>query len=602
MNSGEPRPGGRQGPPMGHEKSKNFGKSWKRLIAYCKPFMPAILISLIFASVSTIGTIIGPDKLKEMTNLIMAGMTSVINLDEIFKIAVFLVIVYLASAVLNYIQGVIMSIATQKLSQSLRTSIASKINRMPLGFFDSTTTGDILSRVTNDVDTISQSMQQGVRQLITSVVMIVGSLAMMFITNIPLALVAVVTSVSGFFIISFVMGKSQKYFINRQRHLGEINGLIEEIYTGHNIVKAYNGEEQAKKAFDEINGSLYESNWKSQFFSGLMFPIMAFIGNLSYVAVCILGAVLAMNGYITFGVIVAFMVYIRLFTQPLSQIAQAATSLQSTAAASERVFDFLEEPELSDESKVIQSLDNAHGHVSFDNVSFGYVPSKTIINNFSADIKAGQKIAIVGPTGAGKTTIVNLLMRFYEVNSGTISIDGIPVKELKRHNLHNLFCMVLQDTWIFEGTIKENIIYNKKNISDEQVVSACKAAGIHHFISTLSHGYNTILDDKVSLSAGQKQLLTIARAMIDNAPVLILDEATSSVDTRTEILVQNAMDELTKGRTSFVIAHRLSTIKNADIILVMKDGDIIETGSHNELLEKGGFYADLYNSQFEQSA
>jgi ATP-binding cassette subfamily B protein len=492
-----------------------------------------------------------------------------------------------------------MATATQRISKQMRTDISDKINRLPFSYFNKNSYGDVLSRVTNDVDTIGVTMNQSVSALATAVTMFIGSLIMMLLTNWIMALTAIGSSLLGFVMMMLVMRKSQKYFVAQQKDLGEINGYVEETYTGHNIVKAYNGSAEFIKNFESINGRLYNSGWRSQYLSGLMMPFMMFIGNFGYVAVCIVGAVLALNGTITFGVIVAFMVYVRLFTQPLSQIAQAANSLQRTAAAGERVFEFLDEKEMDDESEKCKKLTDVKGEVEFRNVRFGYTPEKIIINDFSADVKAGQKIAIVGPTGAGKTTIVNLLMRFYEIGSGEIMIDGIPTKEVRRENVHEQFCMVLQDTWLFEGTIKENIIYSMQDVSDEKVAEACKMVGLHHFIKTLPNGYDTVLNDRASLSEGQKQLLTIARAIIKDSPLLILDEATSSVDTRTERMVQSAMDMLTKGRTSFIIAHRLSTIKNADIILVMKDGDIIESGNHDALLAKNGFYAELYNSQFE---
>ncbi len=481
----------------------------------------------------------------------------------------------------------------------MRADISQKMNRLPLKYFDSVSIGDVLSRVTNDVDAIGQTLNQSVGTLITAFTMLAGSLIMMFYNSWILALTAVGSSVIGFSFMMVIMKQSQKYFKQQQTELGQINGLIEEVYTGHNVVKVYNGSGQAKDAFENSNRSLYSSAWKSQFLSGLMMPLMSFVGNFGYVAVCVVGAALAMKGTITFGVIVAFMLYIRLFTQPLSQIAQAMNNLQRTAAASERVFEFLDEEELENESEKKNVLTDVKGTVEFKNVRFGYTPNKPVINNFSAKIDAGQKVAIVGPTGAGKTTMVNLLMRFYETDGGEILIDGVPVNQVPRENVHAQFSMVLQDTWIFEGTIRENIIYSKQGVTEEDVINACKTVGLHHFIMTLPKGYDTILNDKASLSEGQKQLITIARAMIQNAPLLILDEATSSVDTRTERMVQTAMDQLTKGRTSFVIAHRLSTIKNADLILVMKDGDIIESGSHEELLSKNGFYAQLYNSQFE---
>lgn len=521
-----------------------------------------------------------------------------IDFPAIIDIAVLLVILYAISAVFGFLGNFIMATISAKISKSMRTDISSKINRMPLKYFDSTSHGDIISRVTNDVDAIGMALNQSLEGLIRAITMFVGSLIMMFVNSWMLALVAIGSTLIGFLLMAIIMRTSQKYFKMQQDGLGDINGHIEEIYSGHDIVKAYNGGKNARKVFERMNEALYVSGWKSQFLSGLMMPLMNFVGNFGYVAVCVVGAVLALNGTITFGVIVAFMVYIRFFTQPLSQMAQAMQALQRTAAAGERVFEFLGEEELHNESGKTATLENIKGAVEFKNVHFGYDKDKTIINNFSAAINPGQKVAIVGPTGAGKTTMVNLLMRFYEVDSGEISIDGISTTEVTRENVHSQFCMVLQDTWLFEGTIRENIVYAKEGVTDEAVVSACKAVGIHHFIKTLPHGYDTLLGDNANLSAGQKQLLTIARAMIQNAPLLILDEATSSVDTRTERHVQDAMDKLTHGRTSFVIAHRLSTIKNADLILVMRDGDIVESGNHNELLQKGGFYADLYNSQF----
>ena len=545
--------------------------------------------------------LMGPDKLKDMTNIITQGLATEIDMDEVKRIAVFLVGLYGVSAVCSYIQSFTMATVTQSVTRKLRSDISVKINKVPLNYFNKTSFGDVLSRVTNDVDTIGQSLNQSIGSLVTAITMFVGSLIMMFYTNWIMAVTAVLSTFLGFGIMMTIMSKSQKHFMAQQRELGRINGHIEEIYSGHNVVRAYNGEDAALATFTQINDKLYNNAWKSQFLSGLMMPIMSFIGNFGYVAVCVVGAALAMDGRISFGVIVAFMMYIRQFTNPLSQIAQAMTSLQSTAAAGERVFEFLEEEEMPDETGKTLRLEHAAGDVEFRNVRFGYQPDKIIIKNFSAHAKAGQKIAIVGPTGAGKTTMVNLLMRFYELNGGDILIDGISTKDLTRENVHDLFCMVLQDTWLFEGTIRENIVYCKKNVGQEEVERACRAVGIHHFISTLPQGYDTVLNDKANLSAGQKQLSTIARAMIENAPLLILDEATSSVDTRTEIQIQKAMDKLTEGRTSFVIAHRLSTIKNADMILVMKDGDIIESGNHNALLKKGGFYAELYNSQFEAS-
>ncbi|MDM5247927.1 ABC transporter ATP-binding protein [Lysinibacillus sp. G4S2] len=586
------------------EKPKNFKKPWGKLIAYCKPYLPAIIFALVLAVVGTIFTIIGPNKLSEITDLITEGITGEIDIAAIGKIGMLLAILYGLSFIFNYIQAFIMATITQRVSKSLRTDISKKIDKLPLKYFDSTTYGDVLSRVTNDVDMIGQSLNQSIGSLVTAVVMFFGSLIMMFTINVTMTLSAVAATFVGFVLMTFIISKSRKYFTRQQQDLGRMNGHIEEIYSGHDVMKVYNGEKAAKQEFNEINESLFSSAWRAQFMSGMMMPLMIFIGNLGYVVVCVVGAALTMNGSITFGVIVSFMVYIRLFTQPLSQLAQAATSLQATAAASERVFEFLSEAELEDESdkKAILEAKDVEGNVEFKNVKFGYTKEKLIIKDFSAHIKAGQKVAIVGPTGAGKTTLVNLLMRFYEVDSGEIMIGDVPTKSISRKNVHDLFCMVLQDTWLFEGTVKENIVYNKENVTDEEVIAACKAVGLHHFIRTLPKGYDTILNDKTSLSVGQKQLITIARAMVKKAPLLILDEATSSVDTRTEALIQEAMDKLMVGKTSFVIAHRLSTIKNADLILVMKDGDVIESGNHEELIAEKGFYADLYNSQFENAS
>lgn len=599
--SGGRGPGGRM---QGGEKAKNFKGSMIKLLGYSKGYLPYIITALVLAVAGTIFSLIGPNRLQDITDIIQEGFMSPdgVDTDEVTSIAIFLVVLYVLGFVFNYIQGFIMSTVTQRISRNLRNDISHKINNIPLSYFNKTSYGDVLSRVTNDVDMIGQSLNQSIVSVVTAATMFLGSLLMMFITNAIMAVTAVLTTIIGFLLMMLIMSRSQKYFAQQQRELGRVNGHIEEIYSGHNVVKVSNAMKGAGEKFEEINNKLYNNAWRSQFLSGLMMPIMSFIGNFGYVAVCVVGAALVMNGNITFGVIVAFMVYIRLFTNPLSQIAQAATSLQSAAAASERVFEFLGEEELSDESSKTAVLENVKGDVEFRNVNFGYLPEKTIINNFSAHAKAGQKIAIVGPTGAGKTTMVNLLMRFYELNSGEILIDGVPTSDLTRKNVHDLFCMVLQDTWLFEGTVRENIVYSKKDVSDEEVVRACKAVGIDHFIRTLPKGYDTVLDDKANLSAGQKQLITIARAMVENAPLLILDEATSSVDTRTETFIQEAMDKLTVGRTSFIIAHRLSTIKNSDLILVMKDGDIIESGNHEELLAKKGFYADLYNSQFEKAS
>lgn len=594
-----PRLGPGPGAMGGGEKPKDFKKTWGKLLKYCRPYLPSIVSSMLLSVVGALIAIIGPDLISRITNLIQESFTMEMNLEEILRIGTILGSLYLVGFLCNYGQGFIMARATQKISRLLREDIVAKINRLPLKYFDSTTTGDNLSLVTNDVDTISNTLNQSIATLASAAVMFIGTLIMMFVHNGWMALSAILSTIIGFVFMAVIMGKSQKYFAQQQVGLGQINGHIEEIYSGHNVVRAYTAEQAARDVFAEINETLYESAWKSQFLSGLMMPVMNFVGNLGYVVVCIVGALLVINGYTTFGTIVAFMIYIRLFTQPLSQFAQAATNLQSTAAASERVFEFMNQEELANESHKTKRLKYVKGDVSFEAVKFGYQPDRLIIKGFTQKIEAGQKVAIVGPTGAGKTTIVNLLMRFYELNSGDIKIDGTSTKEISRENVHDQFTMVLQDTWLFEGTVKENLAYNKEGVTDADIKKACKAVSIDHFIRTLPKGYDTILDDQTSLSVGQKQLLTIARAMVNDAPLLILDEATSSVDTRTEVLIQAAMDKLMVGRTSFIIAHRLSTIKNADLILFMKDGDIVESGNHEQLLEKGGLYAELYNSQFE---
>ncbi len=596
------------------EKPQDFGKVMGKLVRFCRKYVPAIIIALVLGAAGTICQIIGPDKLKDMTNEITKGLPAVvhgkpvlnsIDMGAVARIGWLLVVLYVGYALLSYIQSWMMATVTQRTAQELRESISKKINKLPLSYFDKVSYGDVLSRVTNDVDAIGQTLGQSLGSLITSATLFVGALVMMFYNNWIMALCAIGSSIIGLIIMMVIMKASQKYFTRQQVALGDVNGHVEEMYAGHTIVKAYNGEADSIRRFERYNADLYDSGWKSQFLSGLMMPLMNFVGNFGYVVVCVVGAALAMDGQIEFGVIVAFMMYIRLFTQPLSQFAQAFQNLQRCAAASERVFGFLEESEMADESGK-QALLGAQGHevhgdVEFSHVRFEYEAGKPIINDFSASVSSGQKVAIVGPTGAGKTTMVNLLMRFYEIAGGSIAIDGVDTKSVPRWNVHDQFSMVLQDTWIFNDTVRENIAYSKPGVTDEQIISACKAVGLHHYIMSLPNGYDTVLDENSSLSAGQKQLLTIARAMVQDAPILILDEATSSVDTRTEELIQKAMDALTVDRTSFVIAHRLSTIRDADMILVMNHGDVIERGTHEELLAAGGFYADLYNSQFALS-
>ena len=614
-NQSRPPRRGPMGPGMGPgvgEKAKDFKSAVKRLVKELGKFKILIIIALILATAGAVLSISAPDRLSKLTDEIQAGIIPKmengqiimpeINMDAIKSIAISLVILYLFSAICTFIQSICMTEVANNFARSLRTRISVKINKLPLSYFDRHQSGDTLSRVTNDVDTIAQTMNQSLGSLVSNITLFLGSIIMMFYTNWIMALTAIGASLLGFMGMFAVLSKSQKYFVAKQEELGNLNGHIEEVYSGLNVVKAYNGKKESDKKFDEYNQKVCEANRKSQFLSGIMQPIMNFIGNFGYVAVCIVGAVLTMNNIISFGVIIAFITYVRLFTNPLSQIAQSMTSLQSTAAASERVFEFLDEKEMADQSKINKTLDknNVKGKIEFDNVVFQYDNNdKPTIKNFTATAEPGQKIAIVGPTGAGKTTMVNLLMKFYDINSGDIRIDGVSTKELSRENIHSLFTMVLQDTWLFEGTVKENIIYNQKNVSDERVKEVCKEVGLDHFIRTLPKGYDSYLSENDSVSAGQRQLLTIARGMIQDSPFLILDEATSNVDTRTEELVQVAMDKLTEGRTSFIIAHRLSTIKNADLILVMKDGNIVEQGNHEQLMAKNGAYAELYNSQFE---
>ena len=581
-------------------KTKQESSLWRQLSPYLKGFHLFFGIAILFSVVSSIITVIGPDKLKEITDTITKGMGGTIDIDKITLIALTLAILYGVGALVSYSGSFIISTMIQRFAERLRNAIAEKINRVPLQYFDSHEQGDTLSRVTNDVDLMTQSFNQSLVQMVSSIVLLIGSIFMMFKTDWHLALTAILSVFAGFALSSIIMVKSQPLFKQQQDNLAKVSGYVEEIYSGHNVVISYNGRHQAKDHFDAINQDLYHSMWKSQFFSGIMMPLMQFVGNFGYVMVCIVGAVLTINGDITIGTIVAFMTYVRIFTQPIGQMAQGITQLQSASAAMGRVFEFLDEEEMEDESQKTRQLEAPKGHVTFEHVRFGYSPDKTIIHDFTAEAKPGQKVAIVGPTGAGKTTMVNLLMRFYDIQAGKIAIDGVDTKSISREEVHDAFSMVLQDTWLFEGTIRENLVFNQTDISDEAVEAATRAVGVHHFIRTLPNGYDTVLDDSVTLSVGQKQLLTIARALLKDAPLLILDEATSSVDTRTEELIQKAMDKLMEGRTSFVIAHRLSTIRNADLILVMKDGNIIEQGNHQELMSQNGFYADLYNSQFTE--
>ena len=573
---------------------------WKQSKPYLAGLQFALLIAFLATIVSNIITVYGPTRIKEMTNIIASGLETSVDVAAVAAIGGFLAVIYVIGLLSNYLQAFLFTTAIQRFSERLRRAIAEKINRLPLGYFDGHSQGDTLSRVTNDVDTAAQSLNQSLGTVLSSSLLVLAVLVTMFGMNWILALVTVVSTLVGFAFVSVFMGKSQGFFKSQQKDLAVVNGYVEEMYSGHNVVTSYNAIESTKEEFTTLNNRLYDSIWKSQFISGIMMPIMMFIGNFSYALVIIVGAALALNGQISIGIIVAFMAYVRIFSQPLSQIAQGITSLQQASAAMGRVFEFLAEEEMEDESHKERPLSDMKGQVVFDRVSFAYTPERTIIHDFSATAHAGQKIAIVGPTGAGKTTIVNLLMKFYELDKGSIRIDGVDTKEMKRSAVHDAFSMVLQDTWLFEGTIRDNLIYNQTGISDERVIEASKAVGIHHFIMTLPDGYDTVLDDTVTLSVGQKQLLTIARALLKDAPLLILDEATSSVDTRTEELIQKAMDRLMEGRTSFVIAHRLSTIRNADLILVMKDGNIIEQGNHDELMAQAGFYADLYNSQFTE--
>ncbi len=585
-------------------KKDNTLSSLGKVFNHTKNNVPAVMTALVLAAVGAILTIIGPDKIGEMTTIMQKGLYGNIDLKAISRLGIFLVVIYVASSLFQYIVHYIMATVTLRISKNMRGELSEKINRVPMSYFNKTSQGDVLSRITNDVSTLQQGLTNSLPGIISAVAQFVGCLIMMFVTEWRLALCVIGITTVGMLLLMLIMGRSQKYFVARQESLGTLNGFVEEMYSGHQVVRISRADKTINGRFDILNRSVYEANWKSQFLSGVMQPLMTIIGNVGYVAVCVLGAILAINGSIDFGVIVSFILYVRLFTSPLTQIAQGMTNLQTALASARRVFDFLESEELSDESDKTAVINDVKGDVEFRNVSFAYPdnPEKLIIKNFSATVKSGQKIAIVGPTGAGKTTMVNLLMRFFEISGGSISIDGVPISELKRESVHEIFAMVLQDTWLFEGTVRENLVYNMEGITDERLEEVCRACGIARFIHSLPHGFDTVLSESTTISAGQKQLLTIARAMLQSTPMLILDEATSSVDTRTEAIIQRAMDELTKDRTSFVIAHRLSTIRNADLILVMKDGDVIESGNHDELMAKKGFYCDLYNSQFEYSA
>ena len=586
------------------KSKRGIGGVLKELFTYSGKLKVPSAVAFLFAVAGAVLTIIGPNLLSQITDLISDALGGEIDLAAIGHIGVILLVIYGLSAVFTYVEHYIMATVTLELSRDMRQDLSRKINRVPMSYFSKVSYGDILSRVTNDVSTLQQALANSLPSMISAAAQFIGCLVMMFVTEWRMALAAIAVTLVGFLIMAAVMLRSQKYFSARQENLSVLNGYIEEMYSGHDVVRLSRANEQVKETFGGMNADLYDAEWRSQFLSGIMQPLMTIIGNLGYVVVCVLGSALAMSGEISFGVIVAFILYVRLFTSPLSTLAQGMTQMQTAAAAGDHIFDFLHEEELSDETGKRTALTDVRGEVEFDHVRFSYPndPDKIIIKDFSALIRPGQKVAIVGPTGAGKTTLVNLLMRFFEINSGRIKIDGVPTSEMARESVHDLFSMVLQDTWLFEGTVRENLVYNKTGVTDQQLEEACRACGIYHFIETLPQGFDTVLDDSIAISAGQKQLLTIARAMIQGNPMLILDEATSSVDTRTELITQQAMDRLTEHRTSFVIAHRLSTIKNADLILVLKDGDIIEQGTHDQLLARGGFYADLYNSQFEKAA
>ena len=589
---------------MKKTQKRSIGSAAPRLAGYLRTQLGIILVALILAAASAVLTIIGPDKIGRIATIMSDGLFTGIDLPAIAKLGIFLAVIYGLSALFGFVQHYIMAVVTLKISYRMRGELSEKINRVPQKYFNTTSQGDILSRITNDVSTLQQGLTNSLPTIISAATQFIGCLIMMFVTEWRLALISLGVTLIGLVLTVLIMSRSQKYFAARQKSLGELNGYVEEMYSGHEVVRISRAGRKVDEHFDKLNATVYDANWRSQFLSGMMQPLMNIVGNIAYVAVCVFGSILAMNGTIDFGVIVSFILYVRLFTSPLTQIAQGMTNLQTASASAHRIFDFLESEELPDESEKTQSLSTVRGHVRFDHVRFSYpdTPDKIIIKDFSAEVQPGQKVAIVGPTGAGKTTMVNLLMRFFELNGGSISIDGVPICDMRREDVHKLFGMVLQDTWLFEGTVRENLVYNMQGITDEQLMRVCRACGLDKFVRSLPNGLDTVLSESTSISAGQKQLLTIARAMLQNAPMLILDEATSSVDTRTELLIQRAMDELTKGRTSFVIAHRLSTIKNADLILVMRDGDVIESGTHDELMQRGGFYAELYNSQFEQAS
>ena len=586
------------------DAKNGMGSAVARISAYMRSSLGIIIAALILAAMSAVMTIIGPDKIGRIATLMSDGLTGSIDLAAIAKIGIFLAIIYILSAVFSFIQHYTMAVVTLKMSYRMRGELSDKINRLPQKYFNTTSQGDILSRITNDVSTLQQGLTNSLPMIISAATQFIGCLVMMFATEWHLALVSVGVTVIGMLLTVLIMSRSQRFFSARQKSLGKLSGHVEEMYSGHEVVRISRAGQKIGQQFDRLNSAVYDANWKSQFLSGIMQPLMNIIGNIAYVAVCVFGSILAINGTIEFGVIVSFILYVRLFTSPLTQIAQGLTNMQTASASAHRIFDLLESEEMSNESEKTTVLTDVRGTVSFEHVRFSYpdTPDKIVIKDFSAEVHPGQKVAIVGPTGAGKTTMVNLLMRFFEINSGSIKIDGVPISQISRKNVHRLFSMVLQDTWLFEGTLRENLVYNMEGITDQQLEEVCRACGLDKFVHTLPEGLDTVLSESASISAGQKQLLTIARAMLQNAPMLILDEATSSVDTRTELLIQRAMDELTKGRTSFVIAHRLSTIKNADLILVMRDGDVIESGTHEELMLRGGFYAELYNSQFDTVA